>query len=63
MRSDVPTGTVGDEGGPLIHEKRLAPAFAEAEREGMMEWTGLVAPNGVRIWRSLIYEGPPPNRI
>ena len=33
---------VGDEGGPLIREKLLAPAFAQAEREGMMEWTGLV---------------------
>ena len=35
---------VGDEGGPLIREKPVAPAMAELERNGMVERTGQSRP-------------------
>jgi hypothetical protein len=42
---------VGDRGGSAVRERLYAPILAEAERDGLIEWSGERDARGQKIWR------------
>jgi hypothetical protein len=49
---------IGNQGGPMVRERLLAPTLAEFERAGLIVWTGRRDASGQKIWRSLIEAKP-----